>query len=152
MTNGDAEVRMYDDAVREAFRFLIEEFSFERVSSTLRTPEHRIIFENETTRVVISYEMGSAPWVELGKRTAPGERGERYDLRFLLMKRVPYEVPDISERARHNEPVRPTVQRLASLLRDNASDILTGNFSIFPRLRVRAEENLARTSAALYGN
>lgn len=122
------------------------------MSSTVRTPEHRIIFENGTTRVVVVFEMGAVPWVELGKRTAPGERRERYDFQFLLMERAPHEVPEMSERVRHDDDVMPSVRRLAILVREYAPDILRGDFSVFPRLRDRAEENFARTNADLYGN
>ena len=60
--------------------------------SNVTAPEHRIIFENQTTQVMVACEIGSRPWVEVGRRRAPGGRVERYDRRFLLMERVPHEL------------------------------------------------------------
>ena len=150
-TGGDAAVQNFENAIREAFTFLTDEFGFVRVSSTVRTPEHRIFFENATTRVLVAYELGGIPWVELGKLPAPGERGERYDLLFLLMERAPHEIGRITARTREIDQALPTLGYLAGLLREYGADILRGDFAIFPRLRVRAEENLTRTNEQLYG-
>jgi hypothetical protein len=148
MTN---DLRRFEALVAEAFSFL-GTFGFERGPLTVTPPECRIVFVNDTSEVVVAFELGTGPWIEVGKRTGPGRPRERYDLQFLLQERAPNEASKVLLRDLDDAVLEAELQRLATLAQRHATDLLTGDFKVLPRLRARAEENLARTNAELYGH
>src|SRR5262249_62266318 len=98
------------------------------------------------------FERMVGPWVELPRLEQTNTRSaERYDLSFLLTERDPSwkgspRCDDI------DDPRLPTfLNELAEKLRQFGSDVLRGDFSIFPQLKRRAEENLRRTDKELFG-
>jgi hypothetical protein len=148
----DASMTRFESRVRDAFASLISAFELRRVQSSLLSWEYLVAFENDYAGLLVRFEPRTGPWVELarlavinGKTT----RIESYDLVFLLQERggawrkVRCESVD-------DPCVAETLTRLAQDVQEYATDVLQGDFSVFPRLRKRAEDNLRQTEEWLY--
>ncbi len=154
MTSDEEWLHFFEKQARHAFDFLVAGFGFSHSGSAIRPPECWTAYENSTTCIVIAFELGVGPRVEI-QRKQPSLLGfgsrERYDLAFLLMERAAgekyrYEIADL------DDPELPNaLQALAHQLERFGKDILSGDFSVFPQLRKQAEENFKRTNRELYG-
>src|SRR5438477_3976686 len=149
MSNNDDLLASFDASVRRGFDFLIIRFGFRHVGSSMHAPECSTVYENSTTRITVAFELGSGPWVELERKVSSflniGRR-ERYDLAFLLMERVPDETRTDNITDLDDPELPKVLEGLGRQLEEYGSDVLRGDFSVFPRLRKRAEENLKRRS------
>jgi hypothetical protein len=131
----------FEKQVSDAFHFLFEEFRFHRVSSGAVPPEWYVILQNETTAVTVNFETGVGPWIMLSSLLSP-KAG--FDLTFLLQERGSGPV-DRSRCREIDDPIVPLCLReLAKRLRIHAKDVLNGDFTIFPKLEIRAAENARR--------
>ena len=142
-------IREFRDAVRSAFAFL-EELGFSMTTVEQSGPEVCAEFRNATTFVSVAVEIGGRPWVTVGRLTR-GETGEHYDLAFLLEERSPG-VGEWSKSGAKSEDLRAILEHQAKALAAHGTDILNGDFTVFDRLRLRAEENLRRRERELYGD
>lgn len=142
--------------VRQSFSFLEEEFGFQPGNVHAHLPEVWVSFSSSATEVTIIYEVGSTPWVELARRsTCDGKlvKTETSSLELLLEERAPstgIRECEIAEAG--TEAFRACLRAKAAALREFGSDILRGNFDVFPRLRVRAAENERKRNLELFGS
>jgi hypothetical protein len=136
--------------VLDAFAYLVENFGFRYLSTSMHAPECWSTFHNETTAVTVHYEIGSQPWVELAKLKRNGDRvveQSRAALEFLVQERAPEEV-SLRTSGDDDEERRRAIYTKARQLREYGSDVLRGDFHVFPRLQELAAENLRRRNAA----
>ena len=136
--------------VLDAFAYLLESFGFRYLSTNTHTPECWSTFHNETTAVTVHYEVGSEPWVELAELKREGNRvveRNRVALHFLVEERAPQEV-SLRGPGDDDEGTRRVIYEKARQLQQYGSDILRGDFHVFPRLKEHAAENLRRRNAA----
>lgn len=144
----------FEHEVTRTFEFLVSDFGFTRMDTTAQGPEAAVRFQSATTQVSVKFEFFSGPWVELARveQSAGTVRAvDRYDLNFLMMERAPG-WQGFGKCDNITDPTLPQLlETLARSLREYGADILKGDFSIFPKLRQRAEENLRRTNKELFG-
>jgi hypothetical protein len=139
----------FEDSVLDAFAFLVNDFGFRYKSMRVHAPECWCVFHNVTTGIVVHYELGSRPWVEMAELRHHGDRVievRRSALEFLLQQRAPLEAGSTS-RCDGDEELRRAICAQASSLRDHGGDLLRGDFAIFPRLQELAAESLRRRNA-----
>jgi hypothetical protein len=139
-----------EKVVLDAFAYLVENFGFRYLSTSMHAPECWSTFHNETTSVTIHYEIGSQPWVEIAKLKREGDRiveQNRAALEFLIQERAPGEVL-LTTSGHDEEGTRRVIYAKARQLREYGSDVLRGDFRVFPRLKELAEENLRKRNAA----
>jgi hypothetical protein len=118
---------------REAFQFLIDEFSFHHVQTSYGGYECTVVFLREPVTLCVYYEALHTPWVMLHLKTAP-KRGRRISLHALMKTRCPslsFEKHDFGEIG--PEDTRPLLDKYASALRLHARDILEGDLSAFQK-------------------
>lgn len=144
----------FENDVAHAFAFLLAEYGMRRTAFNVHAIECSVAYGNDTTAVCVKYEVGARPWVELARLERINDRvvkRERYDLQYLLDERGTTEHQRSPNQQFDDGRLAMNLADLAGLLRTFASDVLSGDFSIFPRLRERAEENLRRTNREIYG-
>lgn len=144
-------------ATREVFSFLIEDFDFTYISTQVHLPMCAIEFQSKTTGVTVLYEWESTLWVELTRLRREGNQvgeWETYGLHLLLMERSPNklvkQVPD--SRTRTDAQVNAMLRQHATALKECASDVLAGDFRIFPTLRAVADNERRRLNKELFGS
>src|SRR5437879_674229 len=84
----------FEEAVLGAFAFLVKDFGFRYVVTSMHAPECWSVFHNATTAVIVHYELGSRPWVEVAELKHDGNRiveRHRSALDFLVQERAPHE-------------------------------------------------------------
>ena len=144
----------FEEAALSAFAYL-SRYGFRHGGSKYLMPELYIDFRNATTDVTLGYELGSAPFVELGRLgriTGEELAEESYSIGLLLAERAPQEEWEF--RCGLDDPGLPVaIERLASLVEKYAKDILEGDFSVFPCLQLRWFHDFATYQLRfLYGN
>lgn len=137
----------FEQKVLEAFRYLIDDYGYQRQSTSIHAPECWTTFRSVTTAVTVHYEIGSTPWVELAELVRDGDRAverRRTSLELLLRERAPDEQ---TFTAASDDDIPRALREKARQLRTYGDDILRGDFSVFPRQREVAEENLNTRNA-----
>lgn len=122
---------------REAFAFLIElGFKEERVPGT-KNPV-AVWFSNGATRVVVEgINWGMNARLALGRAGTPATF-ENYDLEDLLAVRQAENVASL-----HAGDQLAQVSQLAAALRTYGTDVLAGDFDIFPQLQACVDQRIA---------
>src|SRR5262245_27219622 len=144
-------VARFERDVRASFASLETEFElvFAGVSSQL--PEISAQFHNRTTKVIILYEIGSPPWVELWSLLIPGSPG--FSLELLLEERAPGDIGSSCDPAEPGSVAFVLcLDAKARALRTVADDVLRGDFTVLPKMEVRLRENEARRTRELFGD
>jgi len=131
----------FTTATSEAFAFLINDFGFRRVGTIEVMPECVVKYQNGTTGISVNYEWNSHVVVDLVKlvRTAAEVLEEKsYDLLLLMEIRRP-EIDAHKfygdDKTWTNDYIAERLREYASFLQEDARDVLTGDFSIFPQLK-----------------
>ena len=138
-------LKRFEQQVLATFGFLGSDYGFAHTSSLVAGGmQWQIKLRNDTTGVEVSFETGTGPWVMLSRD------GEEYGLGYLVEERtgaavVARRIDNIDDPA-----LQPALSRLAEQLQTYATDILRGDFSIFPKLRARAEARAREASRHLY--
>jgi len=154
-TRQKAEKRMTDpfaffkQAATDAFNFLIENYDFEQLSSSVHPPECALKYQNQTTGVTITYEWGGALWIDLSCINDE----ERYSVDILMLGCQPERSTTEfhpSESESPNEYVKRVLQEYAQVLKSCGGDILIGDFRIFPKLKNLSEEVLRQRNAEMF--
>ena len=140
---------VFKQAAIDAFNFLIENYDFEQLSSSVHPPECAIKYQNQTTGVTITYEWGGALWVDLSRISDQ----EKYSVDILMLECQPERsIADFhpSESESPNEYVKRVLQKYAQVLKSCGRDILIGDFRIFPKLKNLSEEVLRQRNAEMF--
>lgn len=151
-----AAFRPFLAAVKTAFRYLEFDYGFRIKSDRGLGSEAWVVYENQTTRISVHYELGAEPWVEIGRlelrdgqRVQPASIG----LDLLLRERgkplsdgvkVPRDIGEVE--------ISQMVSIRAERLHDFGGDLLRGDFGAFPKLQTKAEQELQRREAELFGS
>jgi hypothetical protein len=152
MTSTIGWAHLFEAEVSREFGDVCARYGLKHEATHIRPPECWVTYLNSTTRMRVSFEAGSGPWVEFERLKRFVISRERYDLAFVLMERAPEEeqqqtVVDLDDPALGGE-----LQRLAELVSLYAGDILSGDFSVFPALAEHARRNLERRNRELFGD
>jgi ribosomal protein L18 len=133
----------FKQATSEIFEFLITDFGFSYVNTVVYAPDCVIEYRNETTGITVRYEWTSQISVSLIKLKRESNKvlvDKRYSLLLLLEIRRPRTDPELfsgTDKEWTNEFVEKLLREYASALKEEAWDILTGDFRIFAELRKR---------------
>jgi hypothetical protein len=147
--------RPFISQTRTTFDYLVTTYGFERTTEQAAGPEAWVEFENATTRITVHYEMGAAPWVEIGRlEDVKGRRVQTKSigLDLLLRERARALNDDLDvPRDLSSSELSTMLQVRARALAEAGDDLLRGNFESFPRLWNKAENELQRREAKLFG-
>jgi len=140
------DIVYFDRVTKEAFGFLVTDYACQRQEPILCGSECLIKYCNTTTCVHITWEWQYSVVVALAQlKLLPdgGRAAEAHDLEHLLSIRA-----QDAHVTQKNHPDRAELKRVidtyAALTRQYADDILKGDFSVFPQLRVLSLESIQR--------
>jgi hypothetical protein len=149
----------FKKTAKGAFAFLTADYGFRHVSTSEHLPECALTFWNRTTAVAIAYEWGGAPWVTVGELEHAPDRtyvSKSYGLHVVVEERCPGREAELGwghAYGRATEQDLETFLRAqATLLRECAAELLTGEFGIFPALKKRTAEHRRRRNKELFGS
>lgn len=147
----------FRQAVNEVFEPLFTEFGFQHVETLQYMSECILKYRNQTAGINILYEWESQVSISLVKleRTASEvTEASKGDFLFLLKIRQ----PSIDTNKFHggdkewtNAYVEQLLREYVTLLSENARDVLTGDFSIFPELKKLAAEHRRTWNKETFG-
>jgi hypothetical protein len=134
-------VSSFELAAAEVFEPFLKEYGFARVSTIVHKPECVVKYWNRTSGIHIDYEAASSLMVDLVQLERTEEEtvdNRSYDLSLLMELRH----PDIdrtqsygSDKNWSDEYFKKLLQKYAAFLKEEAHDVLTGDFTIFPELK-----------------
>src|SRR5882724_1401861 len=131
----------FKQAVTDIFESVLTEFGLKHVATVEDMPDCVIKYQNETTGVSVRYEWKSqvsVNLVELERTPTEVTEQKRYDLLLLMEIRRPEIDPHKfyrDDKNWTNNYIEELLRAYGSFLRDDARDVLTGDFSIFPELK-----------------
>jgi hypothetical protein len=141
-------------ATKAAFDYLTTEYDFCLKAQGAAGPEAWIVYENQTTRVTVHYEIGAEPWVEIGRlEVRDGEivQPNSTGLALLLRERgQPLDDEVTVARDIGESEIAQMVSVRAARLRTVGDDLLRGDFRAFPKLQTKAEKELQSREAELF--
>ncbi len=131
----------FETMVDKAFWGLEARFGFKKTETSFVKRSCTVQFTNPTTVIVLNYELGNAPWVEIAEAS---NLRNKSTLGWLLVE-LGLESPPTPEQAFRpttlNEGVlEPVLQKMGQQLLDHAADLLKGDFTILPKLQARAQK------------
>jgi hypothetical protein len=139
-----------------AFDYLVTVYGFKCTTERAIGPEAWVVFESATTRITVHYEMGAAPWVEIGRlEDVKGRRVATKTVGLDLLVRERGEIlrDDVDPpRDLSSTELSTMLQARARLLAEVGEDLLRGNFESFPRLWNEAENEVRKREAELFGS
>jgi hypothetical protein len=129
----------FESMVEKAFLGLEARFGFKKVETKYENRSVIVRYQNSTTEIILNYEIGNTPWLEIGDLHDPDDKST---LGWLLVERGVDKVPT-PEQAFHPTPLdekdlNPLLQKMAKQVIDNGKDLLKGDFSLLPKLQERA--------------
>ena len=147
----------FRQAVHETFESLCTEFGFRHVETIEHVPECVVKYRNQTTGIDVSYEWQSSLSIDLVKLERSGNKvteAAKAGFSFLLQIRQP--AIDTSKFHGSDKEwttayIEQLLREYATLLRENARDVLTGDFSIFPELKKLAAANRRNRNKEMFG-
>jgi hypothetical protein len=150
----------FSELAATAFDFLRSDYGYELVEKNSARLECWVFFRRGSVGVIVNWELGSEVWVELA-RLADGPESkvlESSSLEMLLDARRVGGQAEQPRKGRHtpqelsNEELKNQLLTKASELREVGVDVLSGDFSIFPRLHELEEANRIRREKELFGD
>jgi hypothetical protein len=99
-------------------------------------------FQNSTTRVTLNYEITSLPWLEIADLRDPEH--SRSTLAWLLIEKGIEKSPTPDQAFQPTKmagsELEATLQTMCQQLLDHGTALLSGDFSIMPKLQDRARK------------
>lgn len=134
---------------KQHFAFLENEYGFTLQSEEAQAYEAWVTFDSETTRVVITFEVGTLPWVEISRLESKGSKRIPKDEISLEILMRGVELPDEVE-------TEVQLDRLlavkAKALQEKCEALLRGDFHDLPGLRKKVEAVHKKRTNELFGN
>ena len=124
----------FEESTLDVFSFL-SEYGFEHTKTTIHNPEYNIKFQNTTTLVSLTHEMGGPVWILVAHLKEDGERDSPlYHLGKLIIRLNPnrkrFIEPFYAPLMRTRRSVRKNLEAYATFLKNEGEGILRGDFSI----------------------
>jgi hypothetical protein len=131
----------FEDMVDKAFWGLEAKFGFKKTAISYVDRTCTIQFKNATTMVVLNYELGNAPWLEI----SDAHNAENKSTLGWLLVELGVEEPPKPEQAFRPSTLsegtlEPFLQKMGQQVLDYGADLLKGDFSILPKLQTRARK------------
>ena len=131
--------------VDKSFAPLESQYQFKRVASSFHSGGVEVTFQNPTTELCLNYEIGTYPWITIGDMQNPKE--DRISLDWLLVEVGEREAPTPDETffplEMEDDDLESELHKKSEQLIRFGAEMLKGDFSMLPALKVRAENYLA---------
>jgi hypothetical protein len=131
----------FESSLEKAFWGLEARYGFKRTETLFANRSVTVRFQNTTTEILLNYEIGNTPWLEISDVHNPESKST---LGWLLVE-AGVDKPPLPEQAFHPTPLKenelePVLQTMGQQLLDHGADLLKGDFAILPKLKDRARK------------
>ena len=131
----------FETMVNKAFSGLEARFGFKKTETRFENRTCTVQFRNATTEILLNYELGSAPWLEISN---VNNAENKSTLGWLLVE-LGVEKAPTPEQAFRPTPLRegtlePAIQKIGQQVEEYGADLLRGDFTILPKLQARAKK------------
>jgi len=131
----------FERTVEKAFWGLEARYAFKKIETKFENRSVTVRFQNTTTEILLNYEIGNTPWLEIAE---VHNLANKSTLGWLLVEKGIEKSP-LPEQAFHpttlNESdLDPILQTMGQQLLDYGDDLLKGNFAMMPKLQDRARK------------
>ena len=130
----------FERMVEKAFWGLETKYGFKKTETKFENRSVTIRFQNATTEILLNYEIGNTPWLEIVDVHHPENKST---LGWLLVEQGVDKTPT-PEQAFHSTPLDESnlsvvLQKMIQQAQKYGGDILKGDFTLLPKLQERAK-------------
>jgi hypothetical protein len=131
----------FETMVDKAFWGLEAKFGFKKTATSYVNRTCTVQFKNATTAILLNYELGTMPWLEISEQNNPANKST---LGWLLVE-AGVDKPPKPEQAflpttLSDGTLEPILQKMGQQILDYGADLLKGDFTILPKLQARAKK------------
>jgi hypothetical protein len=131
----------FETMVDKAFWGLEAKFGFKKTATNYVKRICTVQFKNATTEIILTYELGNAPWLEISDIHNAGNKST---LGWLLVELGIEESPKPEQAFRQTRlsesALEPLLQKMGQQILDYGAELLKGDFAILPKLQARARK------------
>jgi hypothetical protein len=132
---------IFERMVEKAFWGLEARYGFKKAGIKFEDRSVTVWFQNTTTEILLNYEIGNTPWLEISDLLHAENKST---LGWLLVETGAEKAP-LPEQAFHPTPLNeselePVLLKMAQQLLDHGAGLLKGDFTILPKLQDRARK------------
>lgn len=132
---------VFERMVEKAFSGLEARYGFKKTETKFENRSVIIRYQNSTTEIIVNYELGIKPWLEISELQNPKNKST---LGWLLVQQG-VDKPPLPEQAFHLSTIsetelEPLLQKMGQQLLDNGAALLKGDFSQMAKLQERARK------------
>jgi hypothetical protein len=131
----------FENMLDKAFWGLESKYGFKRIETSYVERTCTALFKNASTIILLNYELGTTPWLEISDTNDPANKST---LGWLLVE-MGIEKPPKPEQAfrpttMSDSSLEPILLKMEQQLLDYGADLLKGDFTILPKLQARAKK------------
>jgi hypothetical protein len=132
---------IFERMAEKAFWGLEARYGFKKIETRFESRSVIVRFQNTTTEILLNYEIGNTPWLEISEIKDPVNKTT---LGWLLVE-TGFDKAPLPEQAFHPNPLKEkdlesVLQTMGQQLLDHGAELLKGNFAMMPKLQDRARK------------
>jgi hypothetical protein len=131
----------FERMVEKAFWGLETRYGFKKTETKFENRSVTIRFQNATTEILLNYEIGNTPWLEIAD---VHNAKTKSTLGWLLVEKgidkAPLREQAFQPTTLNENELDPVLQTMGKQLLDHGADLLKGDFAIMPKLQDRARK------------
>ena len=131
----------FESMVDKAFWSLEAKYGFKKTETNFVGRTCIVRFRNATTEVLLNYELGNTPWLEISD-THNAENKSTLGWLLVELGVDPSPKPEQAFRPTtlSEGTLQPVLQKMGQQILDYGSDLLKGDLTILPKLQARAKK------------
>jgi len=131
----------FESMVDKAFWSLEAKYGFKKTETHFVDRTCTVQFRNATTEILLNYELGNTPWLEISD-THNAENKSTLGWLLVELGVDPSPKPEQAFRPTtlSEGTLEPTLQKMGQQLSDLGVELLKGDFTIMPNLQARAKK------------
>ena len=131
----------FEDMVDKAFWGLEAKFGFKKTATSYVDRTCTVQFTNATTEIILNYELGNTPWLEISDiHNAENKTTLGWLLVELGVDKAPKPEQAFRPTTLSEGTLQPVLQKMGQQILDYGSDLLKGDLTILPKLQARAKK------------
>ena len=131
----------FESMVEKAFWGLEAKYGFKKTATNFVDRTCTVQFKNAATEVLLNYELGNTPWLEISD---VHNAENKTTLGWLLVELGEEKAPKPEQAFRPTTlgegMLEPILQKMGQQVLDHGAELLKGDFKIFPKLQERARK------------
>lgn len=131
----------FERMVEKAFWGLEARYGFKKTETKFENRSVTVRFQNATTEILLNYEIGNTPWLEIAD---VHNAKKKSTLGWLLVEKgidkAPLPEQAFQPTTLNEDELEPILQTMGQHLLDQGAGLLKGDFAIMPKLQDRARK------------